>query len=223
VLGGLVLWNATLVAVARGGSYRIGQPVSFGDVGGAQARVLHDWIGHLPSAPANLVYAARNGVPPGRYDLLGPNRFLGDPTRQYGRIDVGAGDDVFIAAGWHQPERSGDATFRWATREASVLVPLDHAAALVVQVRVLPFEPTAAPPQSLTVVVNGVASEAVGLAADWQVAEVLVPSDRWRAGVNRVVLRFARELRPADVGGGGDTRALAAAVDYVRVVSPAAR
>jgi hypothetical protein len=39
----------------------------------------------------------------------------------------------------------------------------------------------------------------------------------WRGGVNRVVLQFAGATRPADAGMGGDTRPLAAAVDYLRV------
>jgi len=45
----------------------------------------------------------------------------------------------------------------------------------------------------------------------------VAPRAVWRGGVNRVVLSFAAALQPVDVGMGGDTRPLAAAVDYLRV------
>lgn len=223
LLGLLVVWNVTLVGVARSGMYRIGQPVSFGEIGAAQAGLLHDWVGHPPSMPANLLYAAANRVAPGRYDLLGPNRFLGDPTRQYGRVDVGSDDLVFVDSGWHAPERSGEVTFRWATRTAGLFVPLDHAADLLVQIRVLPFDSSAAAPQTLTLIVNGEAASPVVLSPDWQVAEIPAPRAWWRAGVNRVTLVFARDTRPVDVGPSTDGRALAGAVDYLRVWVTAAR
>jgi hypothetical protein len=53
--------------------------------------------------------------------------------------------------------------------------------------------------------------------AEWTTIEFPVATDAWRAGVNRVRLEFSRANRPADVGLGGDSRVLAAAVDYVRV------
>jgi hypothetical protein len=220
LLAVLVVWNITLMAVARAGVYRLGQPVSFGDLGAAQTSIVHDWIGHPPSYPANLVYAVRNGVAPARFDLLSPGRFLGDPSRPYGRIDIGSADAVYLADGWHGAERADDTTFRWATREAMVLVPLDRVADLTMQIRLLPFSYANAPPQRLRVFIGGAAVDANGtaLADGWQVVELAAPAPLWRRGVNRVRLTFDRETRPVDVGGGGDARPLAAAVDYVRVV-----
>ena len=52
---------------------------------GAQARVVHGWFGNPFTYPASLVFALRNGVSPGDYDLLSTNRFLADPLRPYGR------------------------------------------------------------------------------------------------------------------------------------------
>lgn len=217
LLGLLVVWNASLMVVARrGDTYRVGQPVSFGDLGAAQAAVLHRALGHAPSYPANLVYAARNGVAPARYDRLRPLRFLGDPARPYGRVDVGTGDDVFLASGWHMPEEEGNVSFRWARREAGMLIPLDHPAPLRVQVRGRRFEYEGSMPQHLTLVVNGTALPARPVAGSWEVMEMDAPAPLWRAGINRVELRFSRETRPADVGG-DDGRPLAAALDYVRV------
>lgn len=217
LLGLLVVWNASLMIVARrGGTYRIGQPVSFGDVGAAQAEALHGALGHLPSYPANLVYASRNRVAPARYDLLGPMRFPADPAGPYGHIDVGGADGVYLTSGWHQPERSGEVSFRWARREAGLLVPLDHPAPLRVQIRLRPFVYQDSAPQQLTVAVNGAALPAGVLPPSWTVVDLDAPAPLWRQGVNRVRLRFSRETRPSAVGG-RDDRPLAAAVDYLRV------
>ena len=214
----IALWNVTLMKVAQDGQVRIGEPVSFGDAGAHQARAFHGWFGHPFTYPASLVFAARNGLPIGSYDLLAANRFLGDPTRPYGRVDIGAGDELMLGDGWHDPERDGAITFRWVSTPATLLVPLDHAASLTVQVRAKAFNYPGASPQSLSAYVNGTLV-AAGLTAppDWTTIEFVTEERAWRAGVNRLQLQFARATRPADVGLGGDPRPLAAAVDYIRV------
>ncbi len=216
LLGLLVVWNVSLMAVARGGTYRIGQIVSFADLGAAQATTLHGWFGHPWSMPANLGFAWRNGVAPERFDLLRPNRFLGDPTRPYGRVDVGAGDEVYVGAGWYGPERDGDITFRWAEDRADVLVPLDHAAPLLVQLQLRSFDYEGAPPQRISIDINGHVIEGPEIEGIWQRVELATSAGWWQAGINRVSLRFTRATRPSDVGG-QDGRRLAAAVDFVRI------
>jgi hypothetical protein len=52
---------------------------------------------------------------------------------------------------------------------------------------------------------------------DWQTVECTLGKASWRTGVNALELRFAYAQRPIDVGAGGDTRPLAAAVDWVRI------
>ena len=214
----IALWNVTLMKVAQDGHVRIGEPVSFGDAGAHQARAFHGWFGHPFTYPASLVFAARNGLPIGSYDLLAANRFLGDPTRPYGRVDIGAGDELLLGDGWHGPERDGAITFRWVSTPATLLVPLDHAASLTVQVRAKAFNYPGASPQSLSAYVNG-SLVAAGLTAppDWTTIEFVTEERAWRAGVNRLQVQFARATRPADVGLGGDPRPLAAAVDYIRI------
>lgn len=212
----LVVWNVTLMAVARSGAYRIGQIVSFGDLAAEQATVAHGWVGHIPSFPANALWAISNGVTPDRFDLLRPNRFLGDPSRPYGRVDIGTGDTDYIGTGWHGVERDGDLTFRWTEATATMVLPLSHAAPLLIQSRLRPFEADGLAPQTLTFIVNGQPLPPVTLAGGWARIEVATESSIWRAGINHVTLRFDRETRPADLGG-GDGRRLAAAVDYVRI------
>jgi hypothetical protein len=98
-----------------------------------------------------------------------------------------------------------------------VLVPLDHAADLRLQVRLHAFGYPGATEQTLTVTVNGHAHGPVPILPPWHIAELVVKREAWRRGVNRISMDFAWERRPADVGLGGDSRLLAAAVDYVRI------
>ena len=212
----LVVWNLTLMAVARSGAYRIGQIVSFGDLAAAQANVAHGWVGHPPAFPANMIWAVANGVTPDRFDRLRPNRFLGDPARPYGRIDIGSGDADYIGTGWHGGERDGDLTFRWTEGTATVVIPLDHAAPLLLQIQLRPFEADGLAPQTVTAVVNGAPLPAATLTGGWQRVEIPTTADVWHSGINHVSLVFGRETRPADLGG-GDGRRLAAAIDFVRI------
>lgn len=213
----LVLWNLTLISAANEGVFRLGTTVSFGDTSAAQARAFHRWFGNPFTYPASLVFALRNGLPPARYDLLSANRFLGDPARPYGRVDVGADDTWLLEEGWHGPEHDGEITFRWAFSPAVVLIPLDHAAPLRVQVRLHSFGYPGAPPQTLTVSVNGHTFGPVPVHDGWETLEFATDADAWRSGVNRLRLEFAWVRSPAEAGLGGDARPLAAAVDYVRV------
>ena len=218
-LTAVVLWNVSLMGVAAGGAYRIGEPISFGDVGARQALLLHHWFGHIFSYPANLFYAARNDVAPWRFDLLRPYRFLGDARRPYGRIDIGTRDDgVYLTNGWYDPEQDGAITFRWTASPAEVLVPLDHPAPLTLQLRVHAFGYAGSPQQHMTVSINGQPYGTVIVGTEWQVIEFATAEHSWRSGVNRLRLDFGWARRPVDVGAGADGRALAAAIDYVRVV-----
>jgi hypothetical protein len=213
LLSVLVLWNLTLMKMAHDGQYHLGEPASFGDVGAAQARALHGWIGHPPSAPANLAFAIANGVRPGAYDILAPSRLLagGDST---GAVDIGTDDGPFVGEGWYGAEQDGGTSFRWASRSAFLDVPLDHAADLAVRIDARPYQPPKAPPQQLTLVVNGVPHGPVTLASGWHPALVTVPRANWRSGVNHLELRFAYDARPSDVGI-ADGRALSASIDAI--------
>ena len=215
LLAPLLLWNVTLMKAGHDGDFHLGEPASFGDVGAAQARALHDWVGHPPSAPANVGYALANSVHPAAYDLLAASRLLGGGAAT-GEIDIGERDGPFVGDGWHGAERDGGRSFRWATRSAAVEAPLNHPADLVVEVVVRPYQPPKAPPQQLTLVVNGAPQAPVTLAAGWRAASVIVPRAAWRSGVNHLELRFAYDAKPADAGI-ADGRSLAASVDTIQV------
>jgi Dolichyl-phosphate-mannose-protein mannosyltransferase len=217
----LIVWNLTMMSAAQAGILRIGESVSFGDAMAAQTRAFHAWFGNPFTYPVSLIYALRNGVSPGRYDLLSTNRFLADPGRSYGGLDVGgAGDEWLIGEGWHAPEREGSTTFRWASQHADFVIPLDHAATLRVQFRLHAFSFPGAPPQMMKMIVNGHEFGPVPIDGGWHSTEFLADRSVWRTGVNRLRLDFAAAHRPVDVGLGTDPRVLAAAVDYFRVAKP---
>ena len=217
VFGTFAVWNLTLMSVAHEGRVRLGEAVSFGDVGAAQARAVHRWIGMPLTYPASLLFAWQGNVSPADYDLLWPNRMLDDPRRPYGRIDVGTADDPYIEQGWYVAERDGADTFRWTSAKAIVRVPLDHAASLRVQVRLRAFTYSSAPPQQTSISINGRQGPVATIGPAWQVIEFATDDRAWHAGINRLALDFAWAARPADVGVGGDRRLLAGAVDYVSV------
>ena len=215
----LVIWNLTLMSAANDGAFRIGTTVSYGDTFAAQGRAFHQWFGNPFSYPASLLFALRNRVSPAAYDLLRTNRFLSDPLRPYGRVDIGTDDGWLIEDGWHGAEHDGPITFRWASSPAVLMIPLDHAAALTVQIRLHAFGFPSAPGQTLSLEVNGHTYGPVPLRDSWDTLEFATSADAWRGGVNRVQLQFAWRHTPAEVGLGGDTRPLAAAVDYIRVLA----
>ena len=217
LVAALLLWNAALVKVAVSGATPIGETVSFGSLAGAQVVTVHGWLGYPFSYPANLLFAIRNGLSPARYDRLGPSRFLGDPARPYGRLDIGLGDDDWLLGGWHGAEQEGPVTFRWAEPTAVAAIPLDHPEALSVRIRLRPFTASTLPPQQLTVSVGGRRFGPFPLEPGWQEVRFDTPREAWRGGVNRLSLTFAYGARPSEVGLGGDTRLLSAAIDWVRI------
>ena len=217
LLAAIAIANLALMGAAQNGAVRIGETLSFDRAWASQARVAHRWFGNPFTYPASLVFALRNNLTPGEYDLLSANRFLADPLQPYGRADLGTDDEWLIGEGWHAPEMDGAIGFRWAASPATLRIPLDHAAPLRVQVRLHAFAYPGAPLQTVTIRANGNACAVLPVTPDWQTIECVLDRASWRAGVNDLDLRFAYAQRPVDVGAGGDPRPLAAAIDWVRV------
>jgi hypothetical protein len=196
----VIVWHVTFMRLVDTEQVRSGDAVAFRDASAGQARTLHGWIGHPFTYPASLWFAARNGLPPASYDVLHAARYLTDPARPYGRVDIGVSDDVFLDGGWRAPERDGDVTYRAIDGDATLLVPLDRAAPLNVQVRARALDARDGRPRPLTIVLAGRRYGPVDVPADWTVLTVPTPPEAWRGGVNRMTLTATR-----------------AAIDYVRV------
>jgi len=216
LLGLLVLWNITAMAAGMAGRFGGSVPQSFAELAVDQARTLARWIGHPFSYPANLIYAAREGVAPFRYDYFA-FPMLGDPERPYGRVDIGLHDEAYLGGGWYQADALPDGTTaRWSRATAEVLLPLDHPAPLILQLRVKPFSYPGAS-LNLAVRVNARRFGPFPLGADWQRVDFPTDASAWTAGVNRVQLVWMGAAVPASVGMGRDDRELGGAVDYVRI------
>jgi len=216
LLGALVLWNVTAMAAAVAGRFGGSVPQSFTELAVDQAHTLNRWIGHPYSYPANLIYALREGVAPFRYDYFA-FPMLGDPTRPYGRIDIGLHDEAYLSDGWYQADTLPDGTTaRWSFATAELLVPLDHPSPLIVQLRVKPFSyPGAA--LNLAVRINGRSFGPFPMTTEWQRVDFPTDASAWTAGVNRVQLVWLNAAVPAQVGMGNDARELGGATDYVRI------
>ena len=106
-------------------------------------------------------------------------------------------------------------SFRWATQQAALSMPLAFAADLDLQIRLRAF-PLPGAGQSITVDTGAARFGPFAVGSDWQTLVVPIPRAAWRAGPNQIVLTFSRVGRPAS-SGGGDTRDLSAAVDFIRV------
>ena len=220
VLAAAFVWNATFAAAVRTNAFDASRHNDFGDVAAAQASALHTAIGHPFSMPVNLWFAARNSVPPDRYDLLAANQFLGDPLRPYGRIDLGISyDQPFVVRGFSEPEADGPITYRWATRGAELYVALAFTAPLRVQIRVR----GCAEASVMTVRINGaaygpltIAPAAEAESGGWQTVVFTTDASAWRTTVNRVT------FEPAGAAGCGPApdAGAAVAVDYFRVSIP---
>jgi len=129
------------------------------------------------------------------------------------RLDLGAaGVEPYVGDGWDTGFQMSDFGFRidqtnalWATeREADLYLPLDGPRDVTLRLAIAPLTYPGAPPQRLSLSVNGVAMDGRGaevlqdrvLAAGWQVIEARVPASATRRGPNRVRLSFAWTASP---------------------------
>ena len=126
-----------------------------------------------------------------------------------------------LTSGWSGFEKSaaGD-TFAWAqAREAAVTVSVGGPADRLIRFRLWPFVWPGAPPQTVTVWVNDVRLEAMTVWEGPRVYAASSPGPAWKSGGNVLRFEFAWAEAPKDrIPGGGDTRTLAAAFDWIEIL-----
>ena len=108
----------------------------------------------------------------------------------------------------------------WAqAREAAVTVLAGGPADRLVRFRAWPFGWPGAPPQTVAVWVNDVRLEAMTLSEGPRVYSVASPGPAWKNGGNVLRFEFAWAEAPKDrIPGGGDSRTLAAAFDWIEIL-----
>jgi hypothetical protein len=142
---------------------------------------------------------------------------LEDPSRPYGRIDLGERDESYVGDGWYGAESArGGRSFRWSAATGELLVPLHHAAPLTVQAQVRPFTYPGSTP-TLIVRINGHGFGPFPLTRHWQRVEFATDASPWKAGVNRVELVWPGGGSPVRLKTGNDPRELGGMVDYLRI------
>ncbi len=126
-----------------------------------------------------------------------------------------------LVSGWSgfEKEPTGD-TFVWCqSRHATLAVAEAGTGGRLLRFRCWPYRWAGAPPQSVTLSVNGRHLETLALADGPRVYAVATPAEVWRRGRNLVRLDFAYAEAPRDrVAGASDARTLAAAFDWLEVV-----
>jgi arylsulfatase A-like enzyme len=144
------------------------------------------------------------------------------PTAPWSLSLVGADGvaEQALVEGIAAPESAEGTRFVWAIGERLRLrFRLDHPENLTLELRARPFAYSEAPPQRVTLFVNGAERERFELATGNSDHTIAIPSSALKRGWNELLLAHAWSARPRDVREGSlDTRPLAAAYERIRLV-----
>jgi hypothetical protein len=191
-IAALVAWNALLMAQYRDGRIPRDDTVAFPRVVRNAAATVSSTVGTPMAWPANWIYAARHGVSPGRYDLLGGVDLFGrvapgtpvrkEVTDRAATIDVGhlPTDEAVLGGGWSVRHACGVEICRAVEGAAEMMVPMR-------EIRDVDVTLVAEGEGTVTMAVNGVPVLMAPLAAA-QPPSVRVPGARFRRGLNSIVL-----------------------------------
>ena len=132
-------------------------------------------IDQAPARPASLCAGAVQPLEPDIY------------TRQ-AQVYFGSGGDWFFGSNWHNPE-PGPAGFvrRTGVREATMLLPVERAAAITIRVSAEPLDGA----ETVALSLNGLALPQVPLRAGWNELAWPVAADAWRDGVNELSIHVS--------------------------------
>ncbi|RME49914.1 MAG: hypothetical protein D6796_04095, partial [Caldilineae bacterium] len=117
------------------------------------------------------------------------------------RLDFGDWPaDPYRGEGWAANEQIGGVGANWAVgAEAQIFFPYRGTGDRRLSLRLTPFDYPGAPPQAMTLLLNGQPIGEQALASGWQVVEVPLPAEALRPGLNRLALRFRHRAAPRDV------------------------
>ena len=138
------------------------------------------------------------------------------------RFEFDGTEMLLQGSGWSFPESNSAGTdYQWAMGPVAELgLPLEQARPSRLRFRVLPFQFSQAPPQTLRLRLNKTLLAIVELDEGWSEHEIEVPQESWRSGANLLFLEFARSTAPAQVVvGSQDSRPLSVAFDYLELIA----
>jgi len=176
-------------------------------------------IGFLPFFPMRSASAAGDSLPPPAYDLI---EQFGDAVAltETNRIEFGApAARPLLDEGWAVGENRPTSPFRWGIGDHStVRLFLGQPRALTLSFRCSPFRFANAPPQHVTVSVNGRRVDEVTLMPGPRRYTVHLPTDALILGENRLVFSYAYSQAPAALNNRSrDIRPLAVAWEWLQI------
>jgi hypothetical protein len=201
-----VAWNLALAEQTRRDWIPRDDTVAFKQLAGNAAQVVSDRFGFPTTWPASWLFAWRQGLSPGRYDL-GVGRYLFYRQNNLnGLIQAGNPEHAaLLPAGFGRIEDMQGAPARRIAERARLLAPLDEPEPLELRLGVRAL----AGPVVASVSVNGSEIGRVDvLPDDWQEPRLVAPAALWRRELNDVVIetrggplalrevRFVRSERP---------------------------
>jgi hypothetical protein len=125
----------------------------------------------------------------------------------------------FVARGWWPSERAGSVGMAWSRgRESTLGFFLPEAWSMTMDLRLIPFSIPSAPPQRMTVAMNGRTLGEIELVPDtaWRTYSMSVPTTAVKPGINVVRFTYRYTAAPSVIiPGNPDTRELAVAFSRV--------
>jgi hypothetical protein len=199
-------WNLALVEQTRRDLIPRDDTVAFSRLAGNAAQVVSERVGFPTTWPASWVFARREALPPGRYDLS-VGRYLFYRQNNLGGV-LQAGNPehaALFAAGFTRIEDVQGVAARRIAGRARLLAPLDVPEPLELRLVVQAL----GAPVMASVSVNGAEVGRLDVLPDgWQEPRLLAPARLWRRELNDVVIeatggalllreaRFVRSERP---------------------------
>jgi hypothetical protein len=136
-------------------------------------------------------------------------------------VEIGAGDLAAVLDGFHAAEQMGQASARWTTARARLVLPaLPPLTGAVVTLRAAAPRPAGRPAPLVRLQVNGVDAGVVEVAEPGfaEIAVTVPPAAvAAMAGAPSILTLIVPTFVPSEHGMGADTRPLGIVVDWVRV------
>ncbi|HEV8578435.1 MAG TPA: sulfatase [Thermoanaerobaculia bacterium] len=145
---------------------------------------------------------------------------LAEVEREPGLVDLGtSAARPLLRRGWSQDETDGNRTFVWSDGpESEIEFFLAAPRHLPLSLQGAPYQFPGAPAQEISLALNGRPAGRIGNINGRLDAGLTLQRQHLRAGMNRLVLRYAWTRSPVEATGGnsGDSRRLAMAWDLLR-------
>jgi mannosyltransferase len=187
-----------------------------------------DWSCSYPVILASPIESTRLHYAPGLRDFLLHRATPADERAFMARfpgprfdLSFGPGEDLFMQSGWYGAEGANGDFTRWAGRTATLLIPAGETLDRRVDFRAMPISFPGAPPQVMSISINGAPLARIAISEGWNDYSIAAPRDRWLWGINTLSFAFSRAAAPSSMSSSPDPRILSVDFHQVTVRSAA--